>query len=90
VRKITKILVDELNHRLKEKGIQVAVTQSAIKHIAEAGYDSEYGARNVRRKIQEMIENPLADYILNNSIKPDGSRQIIVKLEKGKSGLVLK
>lgn len=90
VRKITKILVDELNQRLKEKGIQVAVTQSAVKHIAEAGYDSEYGARNVRRKIQELVENPLADYILENSIKPDGSRQIIVKLEKGKSGLVLK
>jgi ATP-dependent Clp protease ATP-binding subunit ClpA len=68
----------------------VAVTQSAVKHIAEAGYDGEYGARNVRRKIQEMIENPLADYILSNSIKPDSSRQIIVKLEKGKSGLVLK
>ena len=90
VRKITKILVDELNHRLKEKGIQVAVTQSAVKYIAESGYDSEYGARNIRRKIQEMVENPLADYILSNSIKPDGSRQIIVKLEKGKSGLVLK
>lgn len=90
VRKITKILVDELNQRLKEKGIQVAVTQSAVKYIAESGYDSEYGARNVRRKIQEMVENPLADYILSNSIKPDGSRKIIVKLEKGKSGLVLK
>lgn len=90
VRKITRILIDELNQRLKEKGIQVAVTQSAIKYIAEAGYDSEYGARNVRRKIQEMVENPLADYILNNSIKPDSSRQIIVKLEKGKTGLVLK
>lgn len=88
--KITKILVDELNHRLKPKGIQVAATQSAINYIAEKGFDEEYGARNIRRKIQELVENALADYILEKNIRTDKNEKMIVKLEKGRSGLKLK
>lgn len=88
-KKVTKILIDELNHRLKEKGLQVAATKSAINYIAEKGFDKEYGARNIRRKIQELVENPLADYILTKNLKTDGKQQIIVKLEKAKTGLIL-
>lgn len=88
-RKVAKILIDELNQRLKEKGIQIAATKSAINYIAERGFDKEYGARNIRRKIQELVENPLAEYILVKSIKTDSKQQVIVKLEKGKQGLTL-
>lgn len=88
-KKVTKILIDELNHRLKEKGLQVAATKSAINYIAEKGFDKEYGARNIRRKIQELVENPLADYILTKNLKTDGKQQLIIKLEKGKAGLSL-
>jgi len=89
-RKITKILLDELNVRLKPKSIQVAVTKNAINYIAEEGFDSEYGARNIRRKIQELVENALADYILTRNIQPDNKKQVIVKMEKSKEGLILK
>lgn len=89
-KKITKILLDELNDRLKSKSIQVAVTKNAINYIAQQGFDSEYGARNIRRKIQELVENSLADYILENSIQPGGKDRVIVKIEKNKDGLVLK
>lgn len=89
-KKITRILIDELNHRLKAKGLQIAATQSAVNYIAEMGFDKEYGARNIRRKIQELVENTLADYILSQNMKPDAKEQMIVKLEKGKKGLTLK
>ena len=88
-KKITKILLDELNVRLKPKNIQLAVTKTAISYIAEEGFDMEYGARNIRRKIQELVENALADYILEN-VKADENRSLIVKIEKGKTGLILK
>ncbi len=89
-KKIAKILLYELNIRLKPKSIQVALTKNAINHIAEEGFDREYGARNIRRKIQELVENPLADYILENNIQPGGKDRVVVKIEKNKDGLILK
>lgn len=87
---ITKILLHELNLRLKTKFIQLAVTRSAIEYIAKEGFDTEYGARNIRRKIQEIVENTLADYILEKGIQPEDKKQIVVKVEKGKDGLIFK
>lgn len=90
--KIADLQVKELNIRLKEKGIQVVPTPSAIKFIAEKGFDKDYGARNIRRKIQELIENPLADYIIEKNIKTDKLKgdAMLIKVEKIKTGLKLK
>ncbi|MFQ5493243.1 MAG: ATP-dependent Clp protease ATP-binding subunit [Candidatus Dojkabacteria bacterium] len=88
IRKITKLLVTEINKRLLEKGVQLLPTQSAINFIADEGYSKEYGARNIRRKLQELVENPLADYILELGVAQDRKADPrLVKVVKGKGGI---
>ena len=94
-KRIAKVLIDEVNQRLKSKGIQIVATPSVVNYIAEQGFSKEYGARNIKRKLQELIENPLADYLLENSALPVGRRGAqekkqdlrLVRVEKGKHGL---
>jgi ATP-dependent Clp protease ATP-binding subunit ClpC len=49
--------------------IDLKITASVKKQIAEAGFSPKYGARPLRRKIQEKIENPLSDMILNGELR---------------------
>ena len=54
----------------KEKGITVEVTPSGLSLLAEKSYDPQYGARPVRRKLQDLIEDPIAEKILDGSFPP--------------------
>lgn len=65
--KITKVLLRELQDRLKEKKVKINVSNAALRFIAEGGFSEEYGARNIRRKVQELIENPLSDLLLDST-----------------------
>jgi ATP-dependent Clp protease ATP-binding subunit ClpB len=49
-----------LNERLAERGLSLELTDGARELIAEAGWDSAYGARPLKRAIQRLLENPLA------------------------------
>jgi len=62
--RITKILLNDVRSQLLEKEVEIKVDNNAVKFIAQEGFSEEYGARNIRRKIQELIENPLADLML--------------------------
>ncbi len=62
--KIVDILLDELQQRLKEREIEIEVTQGVKELLVEKGFDPFYGARPIRRAIQTIIEDPLADEIL--------------------------
>ena len=53
-----------LNGRLAEQGLSIQLDSSALEAIVAAGYDPVYGARPLRRAMQKMIENPLADALL--------------------------
>lgn len=87
-KKITKILLDEINRRLKQRGVQVVATPGVVSLIAEKGFSKEYGARNIRRKLQEMIENPLADWIIEKGLtaKRPSQRSCICPRGKGRRG----
>jgi ATP-dependent Clp protease ATP-binding subunit ClpC len=65
--KITKVLLKELQDRLKEKRVKINVSNAALRFIAKGGFSQEYGARNLRRKVQELIENPLSDLLLDST-----------------------
>jgi ATP-dependent Clp protease ATP-binding subunit ClpC len=65
--------------RLKAKGIEFVVTDEAIHELAEQGYDPKFGARPLRRVIQEKVENPLADYLLKGQV---GRRDTLI-FDKG-------
>ncbi len=69
IQNIVKLQLEELNDRLKEKGISLDVTNEAIELLAKVSYKPEYGARPVRRKIQDMIEDPLAERLLTGEFK---------------------
>ncbi len=65
VQKIAANLTTRLCGRLKEQGISLTVEQSAIEILAEKGYDPVYGARPLRRTIQNLLEDSLSDLVLN-------------------------
>ncbi len=62
---ITDIQLGELRARLAERDLQLEVSLAAIDHIAEAGFDPVYGARPLKRVIQQQLENPLAEALLS-------------------------
>ncbi len=59
-----------LGRRLAERDMQLELTDAAVAKLAEAGYDPVYGARPLKRAIQQRVENPLAQEILQGSLVP--------------------
>ncbi|MDY4788710.1 MAG: AAA family ATPase [Bacilli bacterium] len=67
--KIIDKFINELGERLKSKDITLTVTENAKKQIMNIGYDKLYGARPIKRCIQNYIETPLARLIIEGKIK---------------------
>jgi ATP-dependent Clp protease ATP-binding subunit ClpB len=67
---IAKIQLSILEQRLKRMDMDLQVSDAALHKIAEAGYDPVYGARPLKRAIQQQIENPLSKLILEGRFGP--------------------
>jgi len=67
--KIAELMLQKLKKNLLEKGIEFVVSESLKKKIVELGYNPVFGAREMRRVIQEKVENVLASALLANQIK---------------------
>jgi ATP-dependent Clp protease ATP-binding subunit ClpB len=80
--KIVDIQMDRLGRRLADRNIELILSDGSKELIAERGYDPVYGARPLKRVIQQYIENPLSLEILEGKI-PDGTR-ISAEAEEGK------
>ena len=66
VRQVTKLMLSELAERLfADKKIKLQVTEALIDKIAAAGFDPEFGARPIKRAIEEIVENKIAEYIIS-------------------------
>ena len=61
---IVTIQLANLRRRLAERGLRITLTQAAIDALSSEGYDPQFGARPLKRVIQQRIENPLATRIL--------------------------
>ena len=70
---IVGLQVDRLKDQLQEKGIELEVTDAAIDAIATEGYDPTFGARPLKRVIQQQIQNPLAVELLKGQFS-EGAR----------------
>jgi len=68
LRKIVQLQIQRLQKQLQEKQIELEVTQAAIDAIAEQGYDPTFGARPLKRVIQQQIQNPLAVEMLKRQV----------------------
>lgn len=66
--KIIDIELKDLKQRVKEAGYSLCITPSAKKFLAEAGWDSNYGARPLKRAIRKYVEDPVAEFILNDRL----------------------
>ena len=71
IKKIVSKFINEINDLLSEKSIKLRLTESAIDHLAEVGYDSKMGARPLGRKINDLIKVPLSKKILFENISPN-------------------
>ncbi len=78
IKSIASIQLERLAKRLEEKGYQLEVSDKALYLIAQVGFDPVYGARPLKRAIQQNVENPLAKSILAGEIVPDKKVQLIV------------
>ncbi|WP_165857627.1 ATP-dependent chaperone ClpB [Marinobacter sp. JSM 1782161] len=76
---IARIQIDSLNRRLREQEMTLTLTDAAMDRLCEVGYDPVYGARPLKRAIQRLIENPLAQRLLNGEFS--AGAQIVAEVE---------
>jgi ATP-dependent Clp protease ATP-binding subunit ClpB len=78
IRRIVDIQVAYLKKRLAERDIGLALDDAARDRLGEAGFDPVYGARPLKRAIQQQLENPLAQRILRGEFGPGDEIRISV------------
>ncbi len=66
---IASIQIDHLKQRLAQQNIALQISPEALAYIAEAGFDPVYGARPLKRVVQQKLENPLAQALLTGQFK---------------------
>lgn len=71
VAKVAEIMLQKVENSLKDKNITLTVTQAALEWIIDKGYDAEYGARPLRRVIEQSVEDEIAEAIIDGKIKND-------------------
>lgn len=65
IKKVTRLLLNEFKERLYEdKGLDLIVDEALVDKVALAGFDPLFGARPIKRSIEEIVENQVADYII--------------------------
>jgi ATP-dependent Clp protease ATP-binding subunit ClpA len=90
-----RLLLKDLNERLKEEKIKVKLDRKVVTYIVKNAFSEEYGARPLRRYLQDKVENALADYMLENSELFDHDKRkemvtIVMDLDKEKDKIIVK
>lgn len=83
--RIIDIALKDLYKRLAGMGYELSLTETAKKFVAEKGFDPQFGARPLHRAIQKYIEDPLAEFILNE--RPEEGAKLKAVLNKAGDGL---
>lgn len=82
IRKITGLMIEKTRDRLNQIGIDIAYDDRVINLLAKEGFNSEYGARPLERHITKMIDDRLAEDILDNKLDKDMTIRIYVQNDK--------
>jgi len=85
--KIIDITLSDLYKRLDGMGYTMSLTKEAKVFVSEKGFDPQFGARPLNRAVQKYIEDPLAEFILNEN-PPEGSA-FVADMNEDKTGLVV-
>ncbi|MGD9117474.1 MAG: ATP-dependent Clp protease ATP-binding subunit, partial [Dehalococcoidia bacterium] len=81
IRKIVDLMLAQVSKQLEEKGIKLEVTEAVKDFLGEKGYDEVFGARPLRRVIQDMVEDKLSESLLRGTFRAEDTA--IVDLENG-------
>ena len=76
IRKIVSKYINELNALLIERKVRVRLTEAAVDHLIEVGFDPKMGARPLARKINELIKVPLSKKLLFDTIAPNSMIEV--------------
>jgi ATP-dependent Clp protease ATP-binding subunit ClpB len=79
IRKIVDIQLMYLHERLGERDIALVLDDAARRRLADAGFDPVYGARPLKRAIQQQLENPLAQKILRGDFGPGDTIRVVAR-----------
>ena len=82
IRKIVDIQLSYLHDRLADRDIRIHLSDAARDKLADAGFDPVYGARPLKRAIQQQVENPLAQEILQGKFKPGDVIEVGVEQDR--------
>ena len=77
--KIVEIQLERLRSRLAERRITLAISPDALKHLGERGYDPVYGARPLKRLVQQELETPMARLIVKGELRDGDTASVEVK-----------
>ena len=77
IREIAEVQIRRLSNRLKDRDMRIELTPEAYDFISEVGYDPVYGARPLKRSIQQYIENSLAQDLLQGKFKPGDTIKVV-------------
>jgi len=79
IREVVKMQIGRIHELLKEQGIELRVTDDAVRYIAKEGYDPQFGARPVKRALQRLVLNSLSREIIAGHINT--SHPVVVELK---------
>ena len=79
IRKIVDLMLVQVSQQLAEKGVKLEVTDAAKDFLGEKGYDEVFGARPLRRVIQDLVEDKLSESLLRGKFRPEDTA--VVDLE---------
>jgi len=82
IEQIVDKFIHQVEGQLESRGVKIELTDAARHWLAETGYDDKFGARPLRRLIQQQIETPLADEILFGKLEKGGTVQVDVEEEE--------
>ena len=90
IQRIAQLQLGLLNQRLAEQALSLTLSEQAMQTVCEAGYDPVYGARPLKRALQRLVENPLAQALLGEGFEPgtalygdwQGDRLVVSVVEK--------
>ncbi|MEZ9566437.1 ATP-dependent chaperone ClpB [Vibrio artabrorum] len=82
IESIAAIQLEHLKKRMEGSGYELEVSEKALKLISQVGFDPVYGARPLKRAIQQTVENPLAKAILAGKVNPDKKVQLLVNNDR--------
>ena len=82
IRKILRIEINTVRRRLQSKGISVHMYQRAYEHLSTLGYDESFGARELRRVVDEHVTRPISEMMLEGELKAGDAAEVL--MEDGK------